>query len=190
MAEARLGWDTASWLKWPLLAAAAGAAVFTPATAAFLILLVPLLSDVAAREDLHGTRGLVFSQPGIPGSRVLWKAGAIALIVMTLGLPAIVRALATSFRHAAAMATGLLFTAALATAAGSISRGGKLFAAVFTPLWYVGLSGAAAGPFDLTGAFGGNLGTKTRLAYLAATAVALGIALAVERRRRSWRDVR
>ena len=50
------------------------------ARAAFLVLLVPVIAEVAAREDLAGTRALVYSQPGVPSSPVLWKAAAVALV--------------------------------------------------------------------------------------------------------------
>jgi ABC-type transport system involved in multi-copper enzyme maturation permease subunit len=185
-AEARLVWLTASWLRWPLLAAALGAAVLPgDATrvglAAFLLLLAPILSEVAAREDLAGTRGLVQSQPGVPRSMVLWKAGAVLLFVLGLGLPATLRAAAEAPARGLAMATGLAFVAALSVACGATSGGGKLFTGLYTALWYLAVNGAGA--LDYCGAFGGGLGIATRVTYLAAGVTMLAFAWGVER----WR---
>ena len=80
LAEARLIWESASWIKWPLALAAilAGLLPGNLAQGIFLVLLVPVISEAAAREDLAGTRSLVFSQPGVPASPVLWKAAALS----------------------------------------------------------------------------------------------------------------
>ncbi len=75
LAEARLIWESASWIKWPLALSAilAGLLPGNLAQGIFLVLLVPVISEAAAREDMAGTRALVFSQPGVPASPVLWK---------------------------------------------------------------------------------------------------------------------
>ncbi len=71
LAEALLIWESASWIKWPLALAAivAGLLPGNLAQGIFLVLLVPVISEAAAREDLAGTRSLVFSQPGVPDRR-------------------------------------------------------------------------------------------------------------------------
>ena len=135
-APERLIWEAASWLRWPLLAAAILAAVLPGpgarvATAALLLLLAPALSEVAAREHLHGTRDLVFSQP------------------------AVLRAALASPARGLAFASGLLFVAGFAAGAGSLTRGRQLFSGVYVALWYAAVSGA--GPLDFCGAFGGGL---------------------------------
>lgn len=188
-AEARLVWLTASWLRWPLVAAALGAAVLPgPATrvalAVFLLLLAPILSEVAAREDLAGTRGLVQSQPGVPRSMVLWKAAAVLLFVLALGLPATLRAGSEAPERGLAVTTGLAFVAALSVACGALSGGGKLFSGLYTAHWYLAVNGAGA--LDYCGAFGGGLGIGTRATYLAAGASMLTLAWVVER----WRVLR
>lgn len=185
-AEARLVWLTASWLRWPLVAAALGAAVLpgqatSAALAVFLLLLAPILSEVAAREELAGTRGLVQSQPGLPRSMVMWKAGAVLLFVLALGLPATLRAGAEAPARGLALATGLAFVAALSVACGALTGGGKLFSGLYTALWYLAVNGA--GSLDYCGAFGGGLEIGTRAAYLAAGASVLALAWVVER----WR---
>ena len=183
LAEARLIWDSASILKWPLLACALGAP-FLPAeqfpigAAAFLLLLAPSIAEVAAREDLAGTRGLVFSQPGVPESPVLWKTGALLAFVVVLGLPslggAVVRGAGFGFL------TGLLFTAGAAAGLGALSRGGKLFLGVYTALWYLAVSRL---PFaDFTGLFAPPSFLRAA-AYVFLGALCVGAALAVERAR-------
>ena len=84
LAEARLIWESASWIKWPLALSAilAGLLPGNFAQGIFLVLLVPVISEAAAREDMAGTRSLVFSQPGVPASPVLWKTAALALVVL------------------------------------------------------------------------------------------------------------
>jgi hypothetical protein len=183
LAEARLVWDLASWLKWPMLCAALAAA-FTPVgTAVFLLLLAPVISEAAARESLAGTRALVFSQPGVPRATLIWKAASLALFVLAFGAPAALRAFAASIAHGVALVSGLLFVAAFAVSAGSLTGGGKLFTAVYTALWYVALNGEAAGPLDYCGAFGGGLDAGVRLAYLGIGIGALALAHVVEERR-------
>ena len=49
-----------------------GGTVGLGASAVLLVLLIPVVAEVAAREQLSGTRSLVFSQPAIPSSAVLW----------------------------------------------------------------------------------------------------------------------
>jgi ABC-type transport system involved in multi-copper enzyme maturation permease subunit len=181
-AETRLLWRSASPLKWLLLLTAVGAGIVPgPATAAFLLLLTPAISEAAARERIHGTAGLVFSHPGIPSSPVLWKTAATGLFVFGLATPATVRAFAGSWPQGLAFATGLLFVVALSTSAGYITGDGRLFTATYAPLWYAGLSGGAA---DFSGSFGGRLDGRTRLLYVAAALLAFAFALAVERWRR------
>jgi hypothetical protein len=183
-AEVRLIWDTASWLKWPLLASAVAGAASLAATHVFLLFVAPVIAETAARETRAGTIGLVFSAAGVPSPRVLWKAAAIALFCLGLGLPALLRAFAVSSAHGVALLTGLLFIAAFSTSAASLSGGGKTFLGLYTPLWYLSLNGAPMGAFDFAGLRGSGLGISTRLAYVGASALGLGLALAVERWRR------
>jgi hypothetical protein len=185
LAEMRLIWDLASWLRWPLLIAALLSGLVPAATPLFLLLLAPVISEVAALESLHGTRALVFSQPGVPGAVVLWKAAAVAGFLLILGAPGILRACVASPARGLAFVTGLLFVAAFAAAAASLTGGGKLFTAAYTALWYMAVSGGSkAGALDYSGVLGGTLETSVRLGYLALGAVALALAVLVEQGRR------
>jgi hypothetical protein len=95
------------------------------------------------------------------------------------------RAFLASPAQGVAFLTGLLFVAAFAVAAGSLTGGGKLFTAVYTALWYVAVSGGTkVGALDYCGAFGGGLEASVRLLYLGLGAVALGVAFLVEEGRR------
>jgi hypothetical protein len=178
LAEARLTWDAASLLKWPLVAAALvppflPAAAFPFGAAAFLLLLAPTIAEVASREELAGTRALVFSQPGVPLSPVLWKTGAILVFVLAFGLPCAVRAAAGSLAAGSAFFAGLLFTAGLAAGFGSLTAGGKLFLGVYTAVWYFALNRL---PFaDFTGLFA-ELSALKVAAFLLAGVAAVGAA--------------
>lgn len=185
LAEARLTWDAASLLKWPLLAAAIlppflPAAAFPFGAAAFLLLLAPTIAEVASREELAGTRALVFSQPGVPLSPVLWKAGAVLGFVLAFGLPCAARAATGSPAAGIAFVTGLLFTAGLAAGFGSLSAGGKLFLGVYTAVWYLAVNRL---PFaDFTGLFAEPSAPRAAL-YLLVGVLSTGAAWAVERAR-------
>jgi hypothetical protein len=153
VAETRLIWDTGSLLKWPFAVAALLAAVLPSeaarmGAAAFLLLSIPMVSEVAAREELSGTRSLVFSQPAVPASPLLWKAASCALFLELFGLPAALRLAAASPARGLAFAAGLLFLALSAAALGTLTSGGKLFSAVFLLLWYMALSGLPAADFS------------------------------------------
>jgi len=183
LAEARLTWDAASVLKWPLLAGALippflPAAAFPFGAAALLLLLAPTIAEVSAREELAGTRALVFSQPGVPLSPVLWKAGAILAFVLALGLPCAARAAMESLAAGAAFLAGLLFTAGLAAGFGSLSGGGKLFLGVYTALWYFAVNRLPIA--DFTGLFAEPFAGSVAL-FLWMGVLATGAAWAVER---------
>lgn len=152
-AETRLLWESAHAVKWLLLPTALTAA-FLPAAAlpmassVFLLLLVPVISEVGCREELAGAGPLVFSQPAVPGSVVLWKFAAVALFLLTVSLPLTLRGAFTASLQALAVPLGMLFVAAFAVAAARLSRGGKLFSAIFLLLWYLGLNGLAGADFS------------------------------------------
>lgn len=187
LAEARLLVQTAGPLRWLLvvaaLAAALPAGVGQVGTAALLLLLAPVLSEVAARERLHGTGPLVFSQPGVPLSPVLWKAAAVALVVGVLGLPRLLGLFAASAlapERAVTFVLGLAFLTAFAVAAGALTGGGKLFTGAYVALWYMAVNGAP--PLDFSGAFAPTPDPVAIAGFAAAGAALLLAALAVERR--------
>ena len=120
----------------------------------FLVLLVPVISEVAAREKLAGTRALVFSQPGVPSSPALWKAAAVSLVVLALGAPLAVKCALVSPIRGLACVAGLLAVAGISVGLGSLSSGGKLFSGLYLAVWYMGLSNLGAA--DFTSALSAN----------------------------------
>ncbi len=183
LAEARLIWESASWIKWPLAVSAmlAGLLPGNLAQGAFLLLLVPVVSEAAAREKLAGAGALVFSQPGVPRSPALWKFGAVALVVLALGAPLFVRSLLVSPVRGLACAGGLLALAAISVGMGSLSGGGKLFTGIYLAVWYLGLSNLAAA--DFTSALSANPEPVYCLIYICVGAGHLAAAVGRERLR-------
>ncbi len=186
LAEARLIWSGANWIKWPLAASALAAAVLpapavAPSLAAFFLLLIPVVSESAAREELAGTRGLVFSQPGVPASPLLWKAGSLVLFLLALGSPAIVRAFAAAPIKGIELVFGLFFFAFVATACGWLTGGGKLFSALFLILWYAAINRLPAA--DFAGALSRSPSAATSAAYVLVGLAALAAAWLGDRTR-------
>ena len=186
LAETRMLWESAGRAKWLLLPALILATVVPGdgarlASAAFMLLLVPMISEVACREDLAGARPLVFSQPAVPRSAVLWKFSAVAVFLLALGVPLTVRGAMTGSGQFYAVPVGLLFLAAFAVGSATLTRGGKLFAGIFLLLWYLALNGLPA--VDFTGLLAAKPDLRTEACYLAIGALWLGAAMAWERRR-------
>ncbi|HLE84011.1 MAG TPA: hypothetical protein VJG13_06705, partial [Thermoanaerobaculia bacterium] len=175
-------------VRWALLPAALLAAA--PAgpgragTAALLFLLAPLLAETAARERLQGTGALVFSQPAVPLSPLLWKAAAAGTAVLALGLPRLLLTAATDPKRALAFLLGLAAVAIFAVGAGSLTGGGKLFTGLYVALWYVAVGSTGEGPgLDFSGAFAPEPRPQVAATFLAAATALLAAAYAVERRR-------
>ena len=183
LAEARLVWESASWIKWPLALSAmlAGLLPGNFAQGAFLVLLVPLISEAAAREKLAGTSALVFSQPGVPRSAVLWKTAAVGLVVLALGAPLTLRSLLVSPARGLACLGGLCAIAAISVGMGSLSGGGKLFTGLYLVVWYMGLSNLAAA--DVTSALSQHPMPVYAFIYIGAAAALLVAAWGRERER-------
>jgi hypothetical protein len=184
LAEARLLWDGAGWLRFVLplaaLAAAAPGAVGLPGAAALLLLLAPALSEHAAREKLAGTFQLILAQPSLPRSLTLWKLLAALVFVLTLGLPRLLVRLVTEPPLALAWLLGLVFVASFAVAVGALSSGGKLFTGFYVALWYIAINGADFA--DFAGALS-PAPSATTSAIFAATGLGLiALAWGMERR--------
>jgi hypothetical protein len=185
-AEGVLLWQSASWIKWPM-AAAALVSLFVPGSGAtapmaiFLLLLAPVIGEAAAREQLAGTGATVFAQPGLPRSRVLWKLAAIAGFVALAGAPVLLRSLVRGADFGLAMLLGLAFTATAAAGFGWLTGGGKLFLGVYTALWYVAIQRDS--PLDFVGAFGARPQLAVCAAFAAAGVASVVLAAAVEKAR-------
>lgn len=186
LAEVRLLWLAAGRWRWVLGLVALGAAFPGPAprpgVALFLLILIPVISEAAAREHLAGTEALVFSQPGVPNRRLWWKTAAMVLFVVGLGLPGLVGGVFFAPRQAPALLGGLLFVAVLATALGSLSRGGKLFSGITVALWYAAVNGAPA--LDWSGVLAPGTKLSTPWAYCATSLLLLAASALLDRRQR------
>jgi hypothetical protein len=182
-AEARLIWESASWIKWPLALSAVLAGLLPGNLPAgiFLVVLVPVVSEAAAREEISGTRALVFSQPGVPASLVLWKTAALTLVVAMLGAPMVLRGLVEAPAKGLAAVIGLLAIAAICTGLGALSSGGKLFTGLYVACWYAAMSGAPE--MDVTGALGKTPQPLLSLAYLGGGLLLVALAAAREKMR-------
>lgn len=186
LAETRLLWETGGKAKWLVVPAALVAALLPAepsrlAAGAFVLLVIPLVSEVGCREDLAGARPLVLSQPGVPSSAVLWKFAAVALFLLAVSLPITLRGLVSMDARAYAVPLGMLFVAAFAVGSASLSRGGKLFSGVLLLLWYLALNGLGA--VDFCGALARGSGWETRLSFLAIGAAFIASAMLWEKRR-------
>ena len=184
LAEALLIWKSASFLKWPTLAVSLAAAVlpspaFSGLAAAFFLLLVPVLSEVAARESLAGTRGLVFSQPGVPRSAVVWKAAAVAVFLLTLAAPMLARRALSGPAPAAAFLAGLLFVTGASVGLGWLTGGGKLFSGAFLTVLYAAVNRVPGA--DFAGVFGSAGASSASAVYAGIGLVCLAGALVRER---------
>lgn len=184
-AELILTWRAASWVKWPMLAAAV-AALFASgdgaagAIAGFLLLLAPPLAEVAAREELAGTAAYALVQPGVPRSVVAWKAAAVALFALLAGAPAVAASFGRSGAHGAAMLLALAFVASAAVGLGYLTGGGKLFLGAYTALWYMAVQRDS--PLDFAGLLSApDLGRSA--AFAGTGLLALGAAMVAERLR-------
>ncbi len=185
LAEARMIWESASWIKWPLAVSAllAGLTPGNLSQGVFLLLLVPVISEAAAREDLAGTRSLVWSQPGVPSSTLLWKAAALALFLLMLGAPVTIHGFAESPARGAACVVGMLAVALLSTALSSLTSGGKLFSGVYLAVWYMALSGMPEA--DFSGALSKTPSLAVVLSYLGLGALLVAAAAGREKLRRA-----
>jgi hypothetical protein len=183
-AEARLIWQAAPPLKWlasgaALLAALTSGDVSRVFHALFLLLCGPLVAEVAAREQRAGTSALVFCQPGVPRSAVLFKLWAVIAFVTALGAAPLLRALASSPANGLALLAGLLFLAAFATGAAWLTSGSSLFLGAYTLTWYLAVSGLPAA--DFSGALGGGPDALRALVFVAVGAAFVAASLARER---------
>jgi len=185
LAEARLIWESASWIKWPLAIAAilAGLLPGNFAQGIFLLLLAPVISEAAAREDLAGTRALVYSQPSVPRSPVLWKAAALGAFVLMIGAPMAARGFFASPLRGLACVAGLAAIAGAAAALGALTSGGKLFTGLYVVVWYMGMSSA---PFaDFTASLSAKPEPVWGAIYLGIALVMVLAALGREKLRRA-----
>ncbi len=186
LAEASLVFGEAKFLRIPLMVAALGAAAVPDAgrpiaLGIFLLIAAPVISEVGAREELSGTSGLIFSQPAVPLSPVLWKASSLLLFLAVASAPAWARLAWASPARAFSFLIGLAFASALAATTGRLAGGGRLFTALYLLMWYASMNRV---PFlDFAGLFA-NGALAPAGAWLGAASAVFGLGLLGERVRR------
>lgn len=185
LAESRLIWNAAGWIRWPFVITSA-LTLFLPlasaqGVAAIAILLVgPIISEVAAREAIHGTATLVLPSPSVPGSHVLWKLGAIGLFVVVGLSPLLTRAILHGPRYGVVFLTGMAGTVLLSTGLGRLTRGGKFFTGLYVVSWYIATQGVPS--LDFTGWFAAEPSIEPAAIWLAAGLATVAPAALLEKR--------
>ena len=180
----------------PLLAVAAlaGAAVSLGLPAAdvrvgllpVVFVLVSLaLADHATRERSAGLLGVVYAAPGRRERFAPWKlAGALGVALVIGGVPA-VRLLSAEPRAGVSALVGLAFLAAGSVAAGIASGTPKTFMALALALWYLALSSKGQQPALDYGGWWAAATPAVQFGWLAATLVAVALAVVAQRYRLS-----
>lgn len=175
-AEARLIWGTAGIVRWPFLLAALLTLVlpFDSAQgvgAIAILLLGPIVSEVAAREYLAGTKVIVVPSPAVPRSIVLWKLAALVVFALVTLSPLLLRSFGRGPDHGIAFLAGTLGTVALATGLGSLTGGGKFFTGLYVVAWYIAVQREPA--LDFTGWFVEGPSLRTAAIWLTAGVAAV-----------------
>lgn len=183
-AEVRLLWRLAPAIKWPWLLASITAVAYPTATVVnvFLILCAPLVAEAAALDHIHATRAVIRSQPAIGRPRVLWTLSAVTLFLLLGGAPALLGIAARSPSAALAFGTALVFVAAFSVSAGTATRGGKLFLATYTLLWYAAAS-TGTPALDFLAVFRPAVQWSAAGVHLTLSALCVAVALIIEGRR-------
>ena len=183
-AEVRLLWQLASPIRWPWLIASITAVAYPAPTVvnAFLILCAPLVAEAAALEHIHGTRTVVRSQPATGRPRVLWTLSAVTVLLLLGGAPALFGIAVRSLCAALTFGTALVFIAAFSVSAGTVTRGGKLFLATYTLLWYAAAS-TGTSALDFMAVFRPAVQWSTAGMHMTLSALSVAVALIIDARR-------
>jgi hypothetical protein len=89
--------------------------------------------------------------PRRSSSALAWEAASLAVFVLALAAPAMLRAAAATSLRGLELADGALFTAAFAIENAWLPGGGKFFSAAFLVLWYAAINRIPQA--DFAGAF-------------------------------------
>lgn len=175
--------------RWWSLAALgmAFALLVTPADAARGVMIPALLwpvlfwSRLGMRERWYGTDQILFSTPNpiLNQLAATWFAG-VALSVLTTGTWAVRTMAAGNIDGTLHWIVGALFVPSLALCLGVWSGTSRLFEALYTGLWYVGIANATPG-LDFIGVVPGS--SRSTIATFATATVVLLLLAVVGRRR-------
>ncbi|MFI8850925.1 hypothetical protein [Streptomyces sp. 891-h] len=144
-----------------------------------------LWSRLGAQRHTNGVTALLGAYPG-PHRRALaeWLAG-VAVAALAGAVPLIRMLFAADLPGVTAWCGGALFVPALALALGTLSRTGRLFQAVYLPLWYTTANGLPLLDFMGANRTEGHLAGPGPLLFLALAALLLGAALLTGTARRA-----
>jgi hypothetical protein len=142
-----------------------------------------IISDVATREARAGTTASVRAIPRLRENYVWWKLGSACLLSVLLCLVPLLRTIAHGSAAFAALACGILFVAATATALGVTTANPKTFIVGFLTFWYVVVNDKGANPLlDFAGFYGRSTSTNL-LIYGGLSVVAIALAQLLYRTR-------
>lgn len=147
-----------------------------------LLILAVVLSDLVTRDVRAGTTAILYATPRLRENLVWWKFGTSAVLALLFcAVP-----LALSGSRWLAIASGVFFVAACATALGVITQNPKTFIVGFLTFWYVVVNDRGASPtLDFAGFYGGAT-PRTALLYAGLGVVAVAGAQIAHR----WRLAR
>ncbi|MFI5210634.1 MAG: hypothetical protein ACHQ2E_09330, partial [Gemmatimonadales bacterium] len=134
-------------------------------------LLVIVLPGITTRDRVAGTMPMLDGIARLKVDRVAWKLGSAFVVALLFALVPLLRILVAAPSSALSLLVGLLFTAALSTALGELSRSPKTFAALFLFFLYLVLNGGGQAAMD----FAGWYGTATSSVMLGYLGLAAGI---------------
>lgn len=161
------------------LAVCAGAALVVPHAALAPLALGAvvfwgvLVSDLSTRDFAADTESLGGAVPGGAVARFVRQYAATVLLGLMFGGVPLLRYAMSEPLRAAALLTGVLSMAALASAFGRCSRSARLFLALFLFWFYVSLNAPKVAILDAVG-FLGAASPASMTAWLTAGAIALG----------------
>lgn len=148
---------------------------------ALMAVLTVVLADIAPRDESSGMKPLLFTAPAIRQHYVIWKfVSALAVTLCFTAVPAL-RLSITHVSSAISLVIGSTLIAAGAVGFGILSRGPKLFVAIFLMLIYIALNATHEPSFD----FAGFNGCATPLVQCSYSGIALVVLLFAELRHRT-----
>ena len=159
--------------------AAAGRGVMIGAVAAWGV----VVCGIVPRDWQHGADAMTAVLPGGPLRRYLRQWCASVALAAPLGTVALRWSAGAPLRAAAALA-GVLALAGAANLLGSLTRGARLFLALFLFTWYVALNAPREAALDMVG-FNGAASAGSAAAWALAGCLAWAAGLAASRWRRA-----
>lgn len=149
---------------------------------ALFFLLVIVLPGITTRDRVAGTMPMLDGIARLKADRIAWKLGTAFVVALLFALVPLLRLAVVAPSSALSLLVGLLFTAALSTALGELSRSPKTFAALFLFFLYLVLNGGGQAAMDFAGWYG-TATPSVMFGYLAVAAGLTGVAWIVSRSR-------